>query len=316
VYVTSETQLNFAVAELFLLLLHALRTFALAQPKRTVLAFSLEIMVRPSRISRVAQRAHKREQENLGKQGLPRCKGCHLCSLADAREIKKASRGSDAPFTQQHKYKQCSRSAIRKNLRNILFKGAIITLPRHVAHTEAMSEVEFEQGHLVFWTDGSRFDDDHCGIGVAYRSSTEAWTKLSWSAPRSIKPHVLEIYAISKALEIAWERCRDMGTEQRPSSVCIYSDCSGALEYFSRFRQTLTRLKELPYGEELVGPGIIAAERLSSIKVAIKLQYVPGHSSIQGNTYAHRAARDGAKSTKKRRPGRIMTAVGAKGIRY
>jgi len=147
-----------------------------------------------------------------------------------------------------------------------------------------MSEVDFEQDRLVLWTDGSRFDDCSCGIGLAYRSSTVAWTILSWSAPKSIKTHVLEVYAISKGLEIAWERFQDMGMEQKPSSVCIYSDCPGALEYFSRLRQTLTGLKELPYGEELVGPGIIAAERLSVLKVAIKLHYVPGHSSIEGNT--------------------------------
>lgn len=179
-----------------------------------------------------------------------------------------------------------------------------------------MSEVDFEQDRLVFWTDGSRFDDCRCGIGVVYRTSTFSWTKLSWSAPKSIKSHVLEAYAISKALEIAWERCHDMEMEQRPSSVCIYSDCPGALDYFLKFRQTLAGLKELPYGEVLVGPGIIAAERLSVLEIATRLQYVPGHSSIQGNTYAHRAARKGAKFViEKRRPGKSMIAVGAKGAR-
>lgn len=53
---------------------------------------------------------------------------------------------------------------------------------------------------------------------------------------KSIKSHVLEAYAISKALEIAWERCYDMEMEQSLSSVCIYSDCLGALDYFSKFR--------------------------------------------------------------------------------
>ncbi|KUJ18931.1 uncharacterized protein LY89DRAFT_507998 [Mollisia scopiformis] len=282
-------------------------------------------MVRPSLISRKARRAHTRHQEDLRQQGLPPCKGCHLCSLADIHEIKKKARerDSDAPFTpqqQQRENKPCSRSTIRKNLRNKLFQGAVVVPPRHVAHTEAMSEGDVEPGRLVFWTDGSRADDGSCGIGVAYRSSPEAaWTERSWSAPRSTQTHVLEVYAISKALEMAWDRCRDdMGMEQRPrpSSVCIYSDCAGALEYFTRFRHTLTGLKELPYGEELVGPGIIAAERLSVLNVAVKLQYVPGHSSIQGNTHAHRAARKGAKFiVEKRRAGRIMTAVGAKGAR-
>jgi hypothetical protein len=96
------------IPELFLALLHALHTFAHTKPKTAVSAVSLVTMIQPSRILRTAQRAHKGQQENLWKQGLLRCKDCHLCFLADDHEIKKAKRGSDAPFTQQHEYKQCS----------------------------------------------------------------------------------------------------------------------------------------------------------------------------------------------------------------
>jgi hypothetical protein len=97
---------------------------------------------------------------------------------------------------------------------------------------------------------------------------------------------VPEIYAFAKALEIAWERCRNMEEEQRLSNVCIYSDCSGALDHFARFRQSLAELKRPPHGEALVGPGIIAAEELSAVKVGIELRYVPGHAGIQGNLKA------------------------------
>ncbi len=78
----------------------------------------------------------------------------------------------------------------------------------------------------------------------------------------------------------------------------------------------MTRLKELPFGEVLVGLGIIAADRLSVLKIETKLQYVPGHSSILGNTYAHRAARKGAKFIiEKRRAGKLMIVVAAEAAR-
>jgi len=56
-----------------------------------------------------------------------------------------------------------------------------------------------------------------------------------------------------------------MAAKHRPSSVFIYSDCLSALEYLDRSRQTLARIKRFLFREGLVGPGIIAAEKLSAI---------------------------------------------------
>ena len=106
---------------------------------------------------------------------------------------------------------------------------------------------------------------------------------------------MLEVYAIAKAIEIAWERCRNLDAEQRPSNIVIYCDCPAALEFFARFRLTLSELERLAHGEELVGPGIIASEGLSALEVEVELRYVPGHAGITGNLKADRAARGGAR---------------------
>jgi ribonuclease HI len=284
--------------------------------KRITPSFRATAMVRPSRFARKARRAHERQQEEFRKQNLPSCEGCDLCSATKAREIEKAIRDSHVPFSQRQEHKQSPHSKLRQYLKKNLFEADIVITPKQIALTEVANEVDLgaEQDRSVYWTDGSRLKDSCCGIGVAYRSSTETWAELSWSVRGSIKTHVLEIYAIAKALEIARERCRNVEAEQRPSSVCIYSDCSGALEYFLQIGQTLAGLRRLPCGEELVGPGILAAEELSALKIAVELRYVPGHTGILGNVKADRAARRGAKhSVGKRKAGRLMTQCGSRG---
>lgn len=267
------------------------------------------VMVRPSHIARKARRAHQRQQEDLRKRNLPLCQGCDLCSAVKSREIWKANRDSDIPCSQRQEPKQSRRSRIRQGLKNIVFEGAVVIRPRLDALAEAANEVRFgaELSRLVYWTDGSRMKNS-CGIGISHYTVTETWIELSWRVRRTTETIILEAYAIAKALEIALVHYRTMEAEQRPIKVHIYSDCSGALGYFARFRQNLTELWELPYGEELVGPGIVAAKTLSDLKVGVELRYVPGHADIQGNLIADRAARRGAKHPiGKRKAGNQMT---------
>jgi len=42
-------------------------------------------------------------------------------------------------------------------------------------------------------------------------------------------------------------------------------------------------------GEELVGPGAIAGEELSNLKIEVNLRYVPGHAGNKGNFKADHA---------------------------
>jgi hypothetical protein len=218
------------------------------------------VMVRPSRIARTARRAHQRQQETLRKQGLPTCEGCNVCSETEVREIK-TTRISSSPASQQDT-KLLPRKVRSRNLKNKVFKGDVFIADRYVVLAGAANEsiCGAEEGRFVYWSDASLRDDFCCGIGVAYRILTPAWTEISWGIRGDIGTPVLEAYAISKALEIAWEHCRTMEVERRPSCVCVYSDCKGALEHFSKFRKTVAGLKTFLHGEELIGPGVLAAD--------------------------------------------------------
>ncbi|KAG7007778.1 ribonuclease H1 [Physcia stellaris] len=274
-------------------------------------------MVRPSRLARTARRAHERQQVTARKERLKSGEDGDVFSATDTQEIEEAMRDSHVPCSQRPVRKQSPRSKLRRFLKRNIFQGDILIVPYHVdvARLVDDSNLAVEQKRSVYWTDASEVMNLGCGIGVVYRSPTAPWAELSWSVQASRKTSALEIYAIAKALEIARERCCTMELEQRPNSVCVYSDCFGALEYFLRFGKTLAALRSIPYGEELVGPGLLAAEELSTLNIAVELRYVPGHTGILGNERADRAARRGAEhSVGARKAGKLMTPCAKRGM--
>lgn len=267
-------------------------------------------MVRPSQLARKARRAHERQQATVRKQRLTSGEDGDFGSATNAKEIEKAVRDSHVPCSQRPVHRQSPRSKLRQFLKRNLFQGDILIVPYHVnvARLVDDSSLNVEQNRSVYWTDASLLRNLSGGIGVVYRSATEPWAELSWSVRASTNTYALEIYAIAKALEIARERCCIMELEQRPNSVCVYSDCFDALKYFLRFGKTLMGLRSIPYGKELVGPGLLAAEELSTLNIAVELRYVPGHAGYVGNVRADRAARRGAEhSVGARKAGRLMT---------
>jgi len=56
---------------------------------------------------------------------------------------------------------------------------------------------------------------------------------------------MLEMHAITKALEKAREIYYNLNLGQRPSTIYIYSDRPGAIEYFARLPQSLIQLSRL-----------------------------------------------------------------------
>lgn len=274
-------------------------------------------MARPSRLARKVRRAHERRQVDLRKQKSNVCECCDICPVTEVREIEKAIGESLVPPSQPQAHQRSRRSELRQFLKRNRFEADILVTLGHVQHARLASDLESraDQGRSVYWTDASRLgtEDYGCGIGVTYRFSTEKWAELSWSVRASIDVFVLEIYAIAKALEIARERCRNVEAEHRPGSVCVYSDCEDALRYFLQFERSLSRLGEIPYGGELVGPGLQAAEELCVLKITVELRFVPGHAGIVGNVKADRAAKRGAKhSVGPRKAGRLITQCGGR----
>jgi hypothetical protein len=186
---------------------------------------------------------------------------------------------------------QSLRSKIRQDLKNILFTGIVnIFEPKQAALAVAAEESSASADRLIYWTDASGFDTT-CGIGIACYSSRETWTQFSWRIRKLAPTGILEAYAITKALEAALDQCRDQNGEQVPRSVVIYSDNLETLRLFDQFRMTLVKLrKQIPNGETLIGPGILAAKSLKDL-------------GIEGNMIAHRAARRGYRQGMTQRKG-------------
>lgn len=250
------------------------------------------IMVRPSQVARKARRLHERQQNDFRARSLPTCPGCALCLSTKVREAFKVPA------------KQSLRSQIRQTLKtkNCTFKGNIDILPKDVAYSVASRYINYDstKRRLAYWTDASCYSLAQCGIGIAYCSSPVTWTQRSWRIRKYAPTYILEAFAISKALEFAWECCHNIGDKgQYPSEVVIWSDCIRALYFFARLRVNLDRLNMIEEGEQWLGPGIIASEELSALKVVVQLRYVPGHSGVVGNTKADQAAKLGAKSSAK-----------------
>lgn len=262
-------------------------------------------MVRPSRIARKARREHERQQALLQKHNLPLCQGCESCTAIEARAKQNLSRvgGQKRP--------QSERSRVRQGLKRTLFEGVIIMHHREIALAEAALEGLNLTGHskAVYWTDGSRLENGSCGIGVVFSAPKSSWTELSYRVRGSAKTTVLEVYAIAKALEIAWKQVRDVERDQRPSGVCIYSDSQNALDCFRGFQHSLSGIKRIPDGERLVGPGIMATHELAALGIDVELRYVPGHSGIEGNARADRAAKKGTRYAAKQRVAGIMIEI-------
>ncbi|KAF8864917.1 hypothetical protein BDZ45DRAFT_792750 [Acephala macrosclerotiorum] len=116
-------------------------------------------------------------------------------------------------------------------------------------------------------SDGSRLKNTCCGIGVAYLSSI-----------RDIDRALLECSGIYNDT-CARSLCPSKSPRDRLGAVLrcgggpeaehhlLHSACSGALECFSQLQQKLAELRRIQHGEELIKPGMIAAEELSALKV-------------------------------------------------
>ncbi|KAF7894348.1 uncharacterized protein EAF01_009799 [Botrytis porri] len=266
-------------------------------------------MVSPSRIARKARREHERQQGILknkhkaqSARQLSRDCGANKKTSLDTHVVGCGQSTIVSLVAPKPIYGMRTGSLRRKtkrDLKNKLFKGVVLVEPRETALARAASEVDsyLNEDRLVLWTDGSGSDFSDCGIGIAYHSSKYVWDDLSWRIRGQISTYLLEMYAIVRALEIGWDMCRNQGAERKPSKIVIYSDCSGALGIFNEFRNSPKRLKKLPNAEQLIVPGIIASEALSVLEVEVELRHVPGHSGVEGNVRADRAAKIGRKKS-------------------
>lgn len=233
------------------------------------------------RRARKSRKEHTRQQRRLQAQNQPTCPGCVICTqiqaiagkitAAEAREVKEAKR--------------------------VFFRGDVTINSRDAAAFIASQDVGHRQNRLVYWTDGCSMKSGS-GIGIVTASfGSETWVEGSWRTKERLDANVMEILAITKALELAMEQCKDRGSSC-VEHVVVYSDSINALNLFQRnWKDPRTAGKLAPLEE-----AISAAAELDALGVRVELRWVPAHEGVGGNPRADKAARNAARQGARKVP--------------
>jgi len=137
---------------------------------------------------------------------------------------------------------------------------------------QALEEARKEREGLVLWTAGSRKEDEWVGCAVVWKEGR--WNKRRVHLGRQEEAFDAEMYAMSEAVKIADEICR----ERRARRVTIFTDS----------QVTLRRIQS---GEP--GPEQVLALRtmnweseLTDKNIQVKYRWVPAHNGVEGNKEA------------------------------
>jgi len=142
---------------------------------------------------------------------------------------------------------------------------------------QALKEARLEREGLVFWTDGSRKEDEWVGCAVVWEEEGR-WKKRRVHLGRQKEVFDAEMYAMSEAMKIADE----MAEEKKVTRVMVFTDSQA----------TLRRIQS-----DKPGPGQVLALRtmnwtdaLARKNIQVEYRWVPAHKGIEGNEEADQQA--------------------------
>lgn len=209
------------------------------------------------------------------------------------------------------------------------FHGKLVIQPRETAISEATELSHYEEGRMVFFTDGAvhiRKDQDgtvhraspkqaQCqsrhpplrrnkfklAAAIAYQVAKDSeWTVRAFTVPMGGRGRYYleaELAGIAGALGVAISIAKDSRkkTSITPQKVVILTDCQDAIGKLQKLREHDSNRK--PQNGTLVGKLISRSQHLHDLGVLLEVHWVPGHHpAISGNIRADTEARRTAKS--------------------
>jgi len=138
---------------------------------------------------------------------------------------------------------------------------------------QALEEAKVEREGLVFWTDGSRKEDEWVGCAVGWEDEGR-WKKRRVYLRRQKEAFDAEMSAMSEAMKIADE----MAEKKELTRVMLFTDSQATLRRI--------KLDEPGPGQVLALRTMNWADALAWRNIQVEYRWVPAHKGIEGNEEA------------------------------
>jgi len=142
---------------------------------------------------------------------------------------------------------------------------------------QGMKEAKLEREGLVFWTDGSRKEDEWVGCAVVWEEDGR-WKKRRVHLGRQKEEFDAEMYVMSEAIKVVDE----MAEEKDITRVTVFTD--------SQATPRRIQLDKPGPGQVLVLRTMKWADALVTKIIQVEYRWIPAHQGIEGNEEADQQA--------------------------